>query len=397
MNRCLHKSSRLHRPRLLGAFFICLSLYFGMLGASEEAVAEEQGPTVSLMVNGKGVFSDVQPQNENGRMLVPIRFIAEATGAKVSYDAESKQVTLEQKGRRVSLIVGKNIAYVNGKHYTLDVPPKIVSNRTLIPIRFVSEALGYRVYWDQIARVAQIESQEPDDSVAVVETGTNPYVVQVGDTLSEIASKHGTTISAIKKNNFLSSDNLTIDQILFLPNGSRKALNPLSKKVGDSKLLGSSYYFPFNDRSWYEPYGDSFGSDREWTESNSGSVRSHEGIDIMAPKGTPVFSVSTGTINRIGWNTYGGWRINITDAAGQYRMYYAHLSAYAPGLRIGDSIQAGQLIGFVGDTGYGGAGTVGMFAPHLHFGLYRNDDGRAIDAYDYLRYWEQNKIASPFS
>lgn len=397
MNRCLHRNSILHWPRLLGVFCVCLGLFIGVIDMSKPALAEEPGPTVSLVINGKAVFSDVQPLLENGRMLVPIRYIGESTGASVTYEAATKQVIMEQKDRRVSLIVGSNVAYVNGRHYTLDVPPKIVNDRTVVPIRFVSEALGYRVNWDERAQVAQIESKEPDDSVAIVKEASNPYVVQAGDTLSKVALQHGTTMSAIKKNNYLSSDNLTIDQILFLPNDSKTATNPLSKKVGDSGLLKKTYYFPFNNRSWYEPYGDSFGSDREWTESSDGSVRSHEGIDIMAPKGTPVYSVSSGTINRIGWNTYGGWRINITDESGQYRMYYAHLSAYTPGLRIGDTIQAGQLIGFVGDTGYGGAGTVGMFAPHLHFGLYLNDNNRAIDAYDYLRYWEQNKVASPFS
>ncbi|MGG1661348.1 stalk domain-containing protein [Brevibacillus sp. NRS-1366] len=349
MNRCLHTNSSLLWPRLLGAFFVCLSLCFGLFDKGGVALAEEPGPTVSLVINGKGVFSDVKPLRENGRMLVPIRTVAEATGAAVGYDAATRQVTLGEKGKHVSLIVNSRIAYVNGKRFTLDVPPKIVNKRTVVPIRFVSEALGYRLHWDGTAGVAQIESRPAEDLVASVKAASNPYVVQPGDTRSEIA------------------------------------------------LLQSSYLFPFDNRSWYEPYGDSFGSDREWTESNSGSVRRHEGIDIMAPKGTPVYSVSAGTINRVGWNTYGGWRVNITDKNGQFRMYYAHLSAFVPGLRIGDSIKAGQLIGFVGDTGYGGTGTVGMFAPHLHFGLYRNDDGRAVDPYYYLRYWEQNKVVSPFS
>lgn len=397
MNRCLHTNSSLLWPRLLGAFFVCLSLCLGFFYKGDVAFAAEPGPTVSLVVNGKGVATDVPPLRENGRMLVPIRMIAESTGATVQYDAAAKQVTLGEKGKHVLLIVGSRIAYVNGERFTLDVPPKIVNKRTVVPIRFVSEALGYRVHWDNTAGVALIESRPSEDLVATIKEASNPYVVSSGDTLSEIAKLHGTTMSAIKKNNYLSDDSLTIDQILFLPDGAKKAVNPLSKRVGDSRLLQNSYLFPFNKRSWYEPYGDSFGSDREWTESSSGSVRRHEGIDIMAPKGTPVYSVSAGTINRIGWNTYGGWRVNITDRNGQFRMYYAHLSAFAPGLRIGDSIKAGQLIGFVGDTGYGGTGTVGMFAPHLHFGLYRNDNGRAVDPYFYLRYWEQNKVVSPFS
>lgn len=395
MNCWLHKRSRLRSAGILGAFFACLGLWLSG-GLASTAAAKEPGPVISLVVDGKGVESDVLPLRQNGRMLVPIRVIAEATGSQVEYDAEQQRVSFGQKGKHVSLDVNSRLAYVNGERVTLEAPPIIVNQRTLVPLRFVSEALGYQVEWDATSSVAHVQTKPVEDRAVTVEEAANPYVVQPNDTLGAIALRHGTTMSAIKKNNYLSSDQLTIGQIVFLPHAAKKAEHPLADKVGDKRLLRQEYLFPFNDASWYEPYGDSFGSDREWTESHNGSVRRHEGIDIMAPKGTPIYSVSDGTINRVGWNTYGGWRINITDKNGQFRMYYAHLSAYAPGLRVGGTVKAGQLIGFVGDTGYGGPGTVGMFAPHLHFGLYRNDNGRAVDPYDYLRYWEQNKVVSLF-
>ncbi|MED2253958.1 stalk domain-containing protein [Brevibacillus parabrevis] len=392
MNRWLQKHSRLRSAGILGAFFVCLC--FVAIGTAQ---ATEPGPVISIVVDGRGVDSDVLPLKQNGRMLVPIRVIGEATGAQVTYDATNRRVAFNQKGEHVSLDINSRLAYVNGKRVTLETAPIIVNKRTLVPLRFVSEALGYQVEWDALASVAHVQTKPVEDRAVSVPEAGNPYVVQQKDTLGAIALRHGTTMSAIKQNNYLSGDQLTVGQILFLPHAAKKVEHPLSSKVGDQRLLGKGYSFPFDDASWYEPYGDSFGSDREWTESNSGSVRRHEGIDIMAPKGTPVYSVSDGTINRVGWNTYGGWRVNITDKNGQFRMYYAHLSAYAPGLRIGGEVKAGQLIGFVGDTGYGGTGTVGMFAPHLHFGLYRNDNGRAVDPYDYLRFWEQKKVVSLFA
>ncbi|RNB59775.1 LysM peptidoglycan-binding domain-containing protein [Brevibacillus gelatini] len=397
MNCWLDKHSRLRSTGILGAFFACICLWLSFGLASATAAAKEPGPVISLVVDGRGVESDVLPLVRNGRMLVPIRVIAEATGAQIEYDAKKQRVTFDQKGKHVSLDINSRLAYVNGERVTLETPPIIVNQRTLVPLRFVSESLGYQVEWDATSSVAFVQTKPVEDRAVTVKESANPYVVQPNDTLGEIAERHGTTRSAIRENNYLSSEKLMIGQILFLPHEAKKAEHPLASKVQDKRLLSKDYWFPFNNASWYEPYGDSFGSDREWTESQSGSVRSHEGIDIMAPKGTPIYSVSDGTINRVGWNTYGGWRINITDKNGQFRMYYAHLSAYAPGLRVGGTVKAGQLIGFVGDTGYGGPGTVGMFAPHLHFGMYRNDNGRVVDPFDYLRYWEQNKVVSLFA
>lgn len=391
MNRCLHTYSSYRWNRILGAFVFCL-----MIAVSGGMVsAKEPGPVISVVVDGRGVQSDVSPIHQNGRMLVPIRIVAEATGSEVSYEAQTQKVLLNKKGKHITLTIGSQTAYVDGKRLKMDVSPIIVDKRTLVPIRFISEAFGYQVQWDETSAVAYIQSKPVEDKAASVKYSLNPYVVQQGDTLLKIAASHDTSMNAIQKNNPLSSDELLVGQILFLPEGAQRAEHPIATKVADDQLIGDQFRFPFHDNSWYEPYGDSFGSDREWTETNSGSVRSHEGIDIMAPKGTPIYSVSDGTINKVGWNTYGGWRVNITDENGQYRMYYAHLQAYAPGLFIGKTIKAGQLIGFVGDTGYGGTGTVGMFEPHLHFGLYRNNTGKAIDPYDYLRIWEQNKVESP--
>ncbi|NQF14313.1 peptidoglycan DD-metalloendopeptidase family protein [Brevibacillus sp. HB1.3] len=346
MNRCLREYSSYLWNRILGAFVFCLMIAVpgGMV------FAKEPGPVISVVVDGMGVHSDVSPIHRNGRMLVPIRVVAEATGSEVSYEAATQKVLLNKKSKHISLAIGSQTTYVDGKRLKMDVSPVIVNKRTLVPIRFISEAFGYQVQWDENTAVAYIQSKPVVDKTMSVKYSLNPYVVKQGDTLS---------------------------------------------KNADDQLIGKQFRFPFHKNSWYEPYGDSFGSDREWTETNSGSVRSHEGIDIMAPKGTPIYSVSDGTINKVGWNTYGGWRVNITDENGHYRMYYAHLQAYTPGLYVGKTIKAGQLIGFVGDTGYGGTGTVGMFEPHLHFGLYRNSTGKAIDPYDYLRVWEQNKVESP--
>lgn len=95
-------------------------------------------------------------------------------------------------------------------------------------------------------------------------------------------------------------------------------------------------------------------------------------------------SVCNGIVTEKGWLTLGGWRIGVKDAFGVYH-YYAHLSQYAD-VAIGDIVKAGQVLGYVGSTGYGPEGTDDQLVPHLHFGLYI--DGTPIDPYLYLRAWE---------
>lgn len=145
-----------------------------------------------------------------------------------------------------------------------------------------------------------------------------------------------------------------------------------------AQMTDSTRVFPLPEsvRYTYEP---GFGNDR-WF----GGERQHEGVDIIAPKGSPVRSVCNGIVTEKGWLTLGGYRIGVMDAFGVYH-YYAHLSAYAD-VNIGDPVSAGQLLGYVGSTGYGPEGTDDQMVPHLHFGLYA--DGVAVDSYAYLRAWD---------
>lgn len=121
--------------------------------------------------------------------------------------------------------------------------------------------------------------------------------------------------------------------------------------------------------------------------------RKHEGCDIMSNNNIsnyyPIISVSDGVVEKIGWLELGGNRVGIRSDSGVY-YYYAHLSSYALDINEGDKVVAGQLIGFMGDTGYGKEGTRGKFDVHLHFGIYVND--YAINPYYFLKKCQNNKI-----
>ncbi|WP_082865748.1 M23 family metallopeptidase [Paenibacillus crassostreae] len=147
--------------------------------------------------------------------------------------------------------------------------------------------------------------------------------------------------------------------------------------------------FPLPLNSHYS-YRSTWGSGRNW-----GGFRIHEGTDLFAHHGVPVRSTSYGVIELKGWNSFGGWRVGIRDINNHYH-YYAHLMGYEKGLQPGDIVTAGQVIGYVGSSGYGKPGTQGKFPPHLHYGIYR-DSGLiewSFDPYPLLHRWEQDERKS---
>ncbi len=119
---------------------------------------------------------------------------------------------------------------------------------------------------------------------------------------------------------------------------------------------------------------DSFGDARL---SGTSEQHWHEGCDVMAAMGTPLVAVEDGVLTSYGGSDpLGGLSIFLKGTSG-YSYYYAHLSAFAPGLAQGDTVTAGQLIGFVGQTG-------DALAPHVHFEIH-DPDGQVLDAYGLLK------------
>lgn len=122
------------------------------------SVMADQPITVTL--NGEQLHFDVLPILENSRVLVPLRAIFETLGATVDWNGTTGTVTAAKGNSIVTLTVGENMAYKNGARVELDVPAKIVNGRTLVPVRFVSEALGERVYWIPKTSTVLIFSQD---------------------------------------------------------------------------------------------------------------------------------------------------------------------------------------------------------------------------------------------
>lgn len=143
--------------------------------------------------------------------------------------------------------------------------------------------------------------------------------------------------------------------------------------------------------------------ENSWMQSRTfGGERGHEGTDIMASVNQrgiyPVYSMTDGVVENIGWLKLGGYRIGIRSPSGAY-FYYAHLADYAKKFAVGESVSAGTFLGFMGDTGYSDVpGTTGKFAVHLHLGIYLNEENGAefsVNSYPMLLYLQKCAEQTP--
>lgn len=148
----------------------------------------------------------------------------------------------------------------------------------------------------------------------------------------------------------------------------------LKYKREEYRLLGSAYEaiwsgveaFPVASKEI--SFQDTFLAKRSY-----GGDRLHEGTDLFGkreePGYYPIVSMTDGEVEEVGWLPLGGWRIGIRSRAGGY-FYYAHLSGYDQEFQRGQMVRAGDVLGYMGNSGYGEEGTVGRFPVHLHLGIY---------------------------
>lgn len=211
-------------------------------------------------------------------------------------------------------------------------------------------------------------------------------------TLMMLDSQFELSEGDVKKFTYLYYENLLHDIVRKKETDFHKLQNAYGTIVNDL------VYFPIPESTDVSvpavSFADSWGYERTY-----GGNRRHEGTDIMAGKKLrgyyPVVSITDGVVEKIGWLEQGGWRIGIRAPSGAY-FYYAHLFNYARDFQPGDEIKAGDLIGFMGDSGYSKVeGTVGNFDVHLHLGIYLQTDHNeelSVNPYWILKYLEQHKL-----
>lgn len=223
------------------------SLAFGANGIINVSMngSKVQVREVGVLLDGQAFVSDVPSFIYVDRTLVPVRFVAERLGAKVGWDQSTKTATILHDNNEVKLTIDSNKVVVNNQTRTLDKNsiPKLVTfsnkdSRTMVPVRFISEVLGYEVGWDENNQIPYINS--PDDEIEVPDL--NPIVDP--DPVDDNQGKIGlTTINNIKvvkgstskHRVVINSDGAIAYDALFLPDS-----NKLVVDIQDSQLRTSA-------------------------------------------------------------------------------------------------------------------------------------------------------------
>ena len=149
-------------------------------------VSAEQPITVE--VNKAEVLFDAPPVNVNGRILVPVRAIFESMGATVTWNADTQTVSSRLDGSVVVMTIGQSIMKVNGEPISLDVPPQIISDRTMVPARAAAEALDARVLWLPSENKVSITTEAFSENLANIKLHTSEKTLSyLGDTTRESA------------------------------------------------------------------------------------------------------------------------------------------------------------------------------------------------------------------
>ena len=137
---------------------------------------------ISVYVNGKRVMFDVKPQTINDRTMVPIRAIFEAMGAVVDWDSNTQTAISTKDNTTVKMALNSTTMYVNDAPVAMDVAPQIIDNRTLSPARYVAEAFGFTVNWDEGTRSVLISNSDIAFTPSYRD-GTREHPYEFGDSV----------------------------------------------------------------------------------------------------------------------------------------------------------------------------------------------------------------------
>lgn len=198
---------------------ICLFMVFSMMLSGIAAIGASMSDDIIIMVNGDVVETDNAPYIKNDRTMVPMRAIFEALGATVKWDDTTKTAIGVKGDIEVKITIGENLLYKNGEAIILDAPAEITNNRTMVPVRAISEAFGAEVAWDNDLRTVKVllkeevitqPNNENNDETTVIRIGTHaiyeddPYFTdpETGKTYMDgkIASAKKYALEKVKEN-----------------------------------------------------------------------------------------------------------------------------------------------------------------------------------------------------
>jgi len=190
----------------------------------------------------------------------------------------------------------------------------------------------------------------------------------IGEYKSEIKTANSQNTGAKTSNTQnTNTSNKTSNQQNTISSKETDSVDNSNTKIQYEDIYGIKAFHPIAKNYGYSHYDD-FGASRSY-----GYNRLHFGNDLMGSIGTPIIAVESGIVEATGWNQYGGWRIGIRSFDKKRYYYYAHLRKnhpYSENMEVGKVVQAGDVIGYLGMTGYSTKENVNNInVPHLHFGI----------------------------
>jgi len=138
----------------------CVLVAGGLLAC---AAPRSTAAGIRVTINGSPVdFDSMGPVQLNGRVLVPVRGVLESLGADVGWNAQTQTVVANNGRVAIELHIGDHSASVDGRAVDLDVPAQVIAGHTMVPLRFLSQALGAEVHWNETAQIVEIVTNRKD-------------------------------------------------------------------------------------------------------------------------------------------------------------------------------------------------------------------------------------------
>lgn len=327
---------------------------------------------VTLFALEKAYVYDVESQSEK----VPLNWITllAYTATKTGGDFSNSKTVVKEMGEAVEKIrAGKGNDQIFTKEYKnydyfLEAYTAVLGG--LVGSYEIEEIVEEEVTSQETKLGTETGSSKIDSNTATGSSITGSSITGSSTTGSNTTSS-STTGSAVKE--------------------EKKTTTKWVKKYGLKGFSPLAKGFDYSDF-------DDFGVSRSY-----GYKRQHLGHDMMGQIGTPVIAVESGTVEALGWNQYGGWRIGIRSFDKKRYYYYAHLRQnipFADKLEEGSVVTAGDVIGYLGHTGYSKTENVNNInTPHLHFGIQLIFDESQkegnneiwVDCYALVRFLRRNR------
>ena len=217
--------------------------------------ASAPNDAIQLIVDNKNITELSEPVIENGRVLVPIKFVSDAIGAEVTWDGDERTVLVKKGDKELLLWIGSRLIQYGDRGYGVsDVAPKIINDRTYVPLRVVSNALSIGIKWDGDTRSVYVDSSESSDIEAFYETSfvsLEAHDIITGETEITVSIPSGLNVAESKlllldpdtaKGFVVARDYGTVNQITYLPK-----VEDLGEKVLVLALYDSNRNFVAGD------------------------------------------------------------------------------------------------------------------------------------------------------